>query len=304
MNVQLQVQVNEALQKCRERGLAREKYLQQKAKIDWLNLGDQNTAYFHRVIQQRQYRKRIMQIKDGATTLTEYQAVTDHFVKFYKDLLGTRSAVREIDESVLEQGPRLTLDMQLELIRPFTKEDVKQAMFSISSTKSPGPDGSGYFKAAWRVIGDEVTAAILEFFNHGKLLKQVNSTLLSLIPKVENPSYASEFRPIACCNSIYKCMSKMLTGRLASVLPYLVNENQGAFTKGRSIIDNVLISQELIRLYNRKSASPRCLMKIDIQKAYDSVEWHEGSVGGVKISSEMEWLDLRVCDNSHILNSA
>lgn len=69
MNVQLQVQVNEALQKCRERGLAREKSLQQKAKIDWLNSGDQNTAYFHRVIQQRQYRKRIMQIKDGATTL-------------------------------------------------------------------------------------------------------------------------------------------------------------------------------------------------------------------------------------------
>lgn len=61
--------------------------------------------------------------------------------------------------------------------------------------------------------------------------------------------------------------------RLADVLPFLVNGNQSAFVRDRSIVDNILISQELLRLYNRKEISPRCLMKIDLKKAYDFIEW-------------------------------
>ena len=63
---------------------------------------------------------------------------------------------------------------------------LKQAVFDIADDKAPGPDGysSGFFKAAWPVVGQEVTKAVLEFFSTGKLLKQVNSTLLALIPKV------------------------------------------------------------------------------------------------------------------------
>ncbi|KAL2228517.1 UNVERIFIED_CONTAM: hypothetical protein Sindi_1831400 [Sesamum indicum] len=71
------------------------------------------------------------------------------------------------------------------LILAFTPDDVKQAVFDIAEDKAPGPDGysSGFFKAAWPVVGQEVRKAVLEFFSTGKLLKQVNSTLLALIPK-------------------------------------------------------------------------------------------------------------------------
>ncbi|XP_062086229.1 uncharacterized protein LOC133792343 [Humulus lupulus] len=65
----------------------------------------------------------------------------------------------------------------------------------------------------------------------------------------------------------------MLCSKLASILPSLINQNQGAFIKRRSLAYNVLILQDLIKGYNRKHYSPCCLMKIDISKAYDSIDW-------------------------------
>ncbi|KAL0333137.1 UNVERIFIED_CONTAM: hypothetical protein Scaly_2215200 [Sesamum calycinum] len=71
------------------------------------------------------------------------------------------------------------------LIRPITKDDVKTAIFDIDENRAPNPDrfSSGFFKAAWPVMGEEITIAVMEFFTTGRLLKQVNATLLTLIPK-------------------------------------------------------------------------------------------------------------------------
>lgn len=130
-----------------------------------------------------------------------------------------------------------------------------------------------FFKASWEIVGTDVIQAVKEFFEEGIILKQLNATLLSLIPKTSAPRDASEYRPIACCNVVYKCISKVLCGRLKKVLDDLVDDNQGAFVAGRYILHNVLLSKELIRLDNRGKISARCMMKIDLIKAYDSVDW-------------------------------
>ncbi|XP_074283048.1 uncharacterized protein LOC141607596 [Silene latifolia] len=90
---------------------------------------------------------------------------------------------------------------------------------------------------------------------------------------MERPTSVKHFRPISCCNVIYKTISKIMCTRLALVLPDIISKNQGAFVKGRSILENILICQDLVRLYNRGMASPRCMFKLDLQKAYDIIEW-------------------------------
>ena len=84
---------------------------------------------------------------------------------------------------------------------------------------------------------------------------------------------ATDFRPISCCTVIYKSVSKIMCNRLKKVLPYIISPSQGAFVQGRELLCNVLLSQELARGYNRQHISPTCLMKIDLRKAYDSVQW-------------------------------
>ncbi|XP_074301399.1 uncharacterized protein LOC141632786 [Silene latifolia] len=78
---------------------------------------------------------------------------------------------------------------------------------------------------------------------------------------------------ISCCNVIYKAISKVLCNGLGEVIPEVISQNQSAFIRGRDIVENILICQDLTKLYNRSSCSPRVIMKLDLQKAYESLEW-------------------------------
>ncbi|GKD81131.1 RNA-directed DNA polymerase, eukaryota, reverse transcriptase zinc-binding domain protein, partial [Tanacetum coccineum] len=161
------------------------------------------------------------------------------------------------------------------MVRTISEYEIKNAMFDIEDSKAPGPDGytARFYKSAWSIIGKEVCQAVKEFFLNGKLLGEVNATLISLVPKIPTPDKVSDFRPIACCNVLYKCISKILTSRIKGVLGNLVGENQSAFIEGRQITDNILLSQELFKGYNRKQNIKKVSFKIDLQKAYDTISW-------------------------------
>lgn len=97
--------------------------------------------------------------------------------------------------------------------------------------------------------------------------------LITLLPKNLNATSVKDFRPIAYCTVLYKIISKILANRMKKVLDTVVGDSQFSFIPGRLIFDNILLSHELIKGYTRIQISPRCMVKVDIQKAYDSVEW-------------------------------
>ena len=106
------------------------------------------------------------------------------------------------------------------------------------------------------------------------MLRFLEEIKLVLLPKVSNPTYGNEFRPISCCTVIYKCIDKFLCTKLKEVLPHLIHQYQGVFVKERELLFNILICQDIARGYTRKGISLRCLMKIDLHKAFDSIHWH------------------------------
>ena len=85
-----------------------------------------------------------------------------------------------------------------------SKQEIKDALWSVKDDKSPGPDGfnSYFFKKTWGIVGKEICMAIHDYFKYGMLLKQANSTSITLIPKVVNPQSLNDFRPTSCCNVI------------------------------------------------------------------------------------------------------
>lgn len=96
--------------------------------------------------------------------------------------------------------------------------------------------------------------------------------MISLIPKIEVPMEAGHFRPISCCNVLYKIISKMICVRLREAMGSIVAGNQAVFVKGRSLVHNMLVCHDILRHYSRKT-TPRCMLKIDLKKAYDMVSW-------------------------------
>ncbi|KAL8463730.1 hypothetical protein ACS0TY_034404 [Phlomoides rotata] len=255
---------------------AEKSFLSQKAKGNYLNLGDRNTKFFHRMVKRNAAKNHIHSITKSDGTLTSsHLELAKAFTEYYEELFGTVVPCSPTNPNVFLEGYRLSEADASVLIRPVLHTDVKEALFAIDDDKAPGPDGysSHFFKKSWNIVGEHVTDAVLEFFNNGKILKQFNSTIISLIPKTDHSPTVSDFRPIACCNVIYKIITKIIADRLGTVLPTLVDHAQVAFTKGRNITENIFLAQELLRGYARKRTSPRCTLKVDLRKAYDTISW-------------------------------
>lgn len=115
--------------------------------------------------------------------------------------------------------------------------------------------------------------AVLNFFRTWKLCSVVNCTTIILVPKVVNPENIAQFRPITCVLVVYKVISRILIARLQHVVCKVVsNAHQSSFILGRAISDNIFLATDLIRGYNRKGLSLRFMIKLDLQKAYDSMD--------------------------------
>lgn len=106
-----------------------------------------------------------------------------------------------------------------------------------------------------------------DFFNSGNLFKEINTTRLTLIPKVKCLSNVSESRTIACCNVVYKYITKIMCMKLTYIFPYIIFENQRSFIQGRFIAHNIIICRDLVRQYGRKNASAGCIIKMDMKKS-------------------------------------
>ncbi|GKA55522.1 RNA-directed DNA polymerase, eukaryota, reverse transcriptase zinc-binding domain protein [Tanacetum coccineum] len=265
-----------ALDEYNEAANDEECFLFQKAKVDWISKGDRNNKYFHKLLKSRRQASKILSICDEDGKRYEGKQMEDQFVNHFKQFLGARNNHNNTWNNNGVLGNKLSALEAEDMVRDITDKEVKMAMFDIGDNKAPGPDiyTSTFYKKTWSLVGNDVCLAVKEFFRTGKLLGEVNATLLSLIPKINSPNKVYDFRPISCCNVIYKCISKILSERLKPSLKKLVNLNQSAFIQGRVIQDNILITQELLKGYDRKSGPKRCCLKIDIAKAYDTVDWN------------------------------
>ena len=143
-------------------------------------------------------------------------------------------------------------------------------------------------------VGIDITQAVLSCLNSGSILKSINHTFITLIPKVKNPERVSEFRPISLCNVIYKVVSKVIANRLKPLLNSIISETQSAFIADRLITDNVLIAFESLHHMKTCCSGKTGFMalKLDMSKAYDRVEWAFLEKILLKMGFQNSWVSL------------
>jgi len=118
-----------------------------------------------------------------------------------------------------------------------------------------------------------VCQAIKSFFHDDKLLKQINHTLITLIPKIDNPTSATHFRPISLCNSLYKIIVKILFNRFRPILENIIDPVQSEFVPKRSVHDNILLTHEIMNKFSKmKGKKSWVALRLDMEKAYERVE--------------------------------
>ncbi|GJV99439.1 RNA-directed DNA polymerase, eukaryota, reverse transcriptase zinc-binding domain protein [Tanacetum coccineum] len=168
---------------------------------------------------------------------------------FHKVLKGrnNRSKILNIEDCSTLFQKRVSEEAALNMIVDVSDKEIKEAMFDIDDSKALGPNGftAAFFKKAWAIVGTDVCKAVREFFNSGRML--------------------------------------VITNRIKPVFRSLVSSNQSAFIPGRHIQDNIMITQELMKGYNRKGGPKRVAFKIDLQKAYDTINWFTINMNGERV---------------------
>ena len=111
-----------------------------------------------------------------------------------------------------------------------------------------------------------------DFFEREKFVKSLNTTFLVLVPKKGGADDLSDFRLISLVGGLYKLLAKVLANRLKKVVGKVVSSTQNAFVEGRQILNAALIANEAINSLLKRNESG-VLCKLDLEKAYDHINW-------------------------------
>uniref|UniRef100_A0A2N9EFE1 Reverse transcriptase domain-containing protein n=1 Tax=Fagus sylvatica TaxID=28930 RepID=A0A2N9EFE1_FAGSY len=271
-------------------------YWSLKSRLQWTNLGDRNTAFFHLSTICRRHGNKIWCLKNSEGSWCHLtpdikNLIRNHFVKIYTS--------EEISPPIRTTNPNLFSSLSDNtcslLTTPPTRADIEAAIRSFKPLKAPRPDGFHpiFFQKFWNVIGDSITDYIQGIFTKKKIPPNLNSILICLIPKVPNPETVNQFRPIGLCNTLYKTITKILVLKLKPFLSDLIHPLQASFIPGRKASDNVIMVQEIIHSMSlSRSKIGYMAIKIDLEKAYDRLEWSFIRLTLQFYKFPSDWIDL------------
>ncbi|GKC04382.1 RNA-directed DNA polymerase, eukaryota [Tanacetum coccineum] len=246
--------------------------ISQKAKIRWSIEGDENSKYFHGIMNKKRSQLAIRGTLANGEWISEPHRVKNEFFTHFKKQFSPIQAPSICFDFTFPT--RLSSDQVQDLERPVTYEEVKRAVWDCGTNKSPGPDGFSFefYHKYWTTIDDDVFQAVRYFFVNGHFPRGCNSSFIALIPKIQDAKFVKDFRPISLIGSVYKIIAKILANRLCLVLPYLISDVQSAFVANRQILDGPFILNELLSWCKFKKLNGM-IFKVDFEKAFDSVKW-------------------------------
>lgn len=250
-----------------------------KSRIRWLKEGDANTKFFFKSVLAHQARNAIRFLYDEfVAKVTNKAQIKDMVVSFFQHLLGSESTTTT-PPSVIELQSlmryRCPASLTEKLCAIPIEEEIRNTLIYMPIGKAPGPDGfpAEFFWEAWSVVGNDVLAAVKEFFVGGRMLKKFNATAIALLPKVVGADRLSLFRPISLCSTIYKVIARIIKKKIKLFIDDVVKRNQVGFLQGRLLCENVLLASELVTDFHAEGRVSRGCLKIDLAKAYDNISW-------------------------------
>nr|GEV82824.1 RNA-directed DNA polymerase, eukaryota [Tanacetum cinerariifolium] len=175
----------------------------QKAKVRWAIEGDENSKFFHGVINRKRVSLAVRGVMVDGDWVDDPGCIKEefrsHFAKCFQPPNGYRNRLD------FEFPKTLSSEQASDLEIPISKEEIRKAVWACGENKSPGPDGFTF-----------------EFVRS-------NSSFIALISKYRDPKSVNDYRPICLIGSLYKVVTKILAMRLSLVISELISDVQTAF---------------------------------------------------------------------------
>ncbi|XP_019241816.1 PREDICTED: uncharacterized protein LOC109221832 [Nicotiana attenuata] len=240
-----------------------ESLLKQKAQIQWFEDGDCNTRYFHNVIRERRRKCQIHIIKNHrGKWMRSEQSIKKAAINHYEKLFNLPKKDHNMD--IIDCIPKIVTEEDNDyLTRMPTEEEIREAIFNISTDSAAGPDGfnGAFYQSCWHIIKVDITRFVRAFLNGAQITKYFSHTCLVLIPKTDASETFSDLRPISLSND-------------------------------RLIMENVLLAQEIIQRINSYNKGGNIIIKLDMEKAYDRMSWEFINAVMRKFGFSEKWINM------------
>lgn len=103
---------------------------------------------------------------------------------------------------------------------------------------------------------------VRKFFHTCTLILGLNETNVVPILKKKNPKFITDLRPVSLCNVLVKVITKVIMNRMKGLLDEVVSQNQSAFITGRLILDNIMISYEVMPYFKKYNVGKRFIWRL------------------------------------------
>ncbi|XP_026396153.1 uncharacterized protein LOC113290782 [Papaver somniferum] len=216
-------------------------FYHQKSREHFIKDMDNNSKYFHTRTNRKRTRNNIDSIKNhNNVRLHSREQISSHLTSHFREISTSTSPILEDDYYHVLPTVINSEDNSL-LTRIPSQEEIFSTLKSMQNWSVPGPEGfqAGFYKSQWDTVGTDVCQMVSIFFETKHILKQINNTYISLIPKKKKCISAADYRPIGLRNTSYKIISKILVGRMEPLMPKIVSPFQAAYVSGRLISDNM-----------------------------------------------------------------
>ncbi|KAJ0610676.1 putative RNA-directed DNA polymerase [Helianthus annuus] len=231
-------------QKCME--------LKQKARIDWIKYGDENTSFFHNIINLKKASNRISAINIDGSVYSDPIGMKKKIMQAFKSKFAEPMVRRP--KLAVNEFCKLSLNHKRSLTALFSEAEIKNAVWECGGDKSPGPDGFSFkfIKRFWGELKPRFMELMHQFYTSGNINHGCNTSFFTLIPKVQDPQKLADYRPISLIGVVYKVIAKTLANRLKGVMNTVSSPTQSAFIEERNIFDGPLIVNEVISWAKRQ----------------------------------------------------
>lgn len=269
----------------------------QKSCMNWHIQGERNTKFFHTTTLVRRARNKINTLLVNNVWVSDEDSLKRNVREFFINMFNVDSSYANLvgNEGHSTMCGALSDRDRDFLSLPLTEIEIKKAIFQMKPLKAPGPDGLQpvFFQKIWQEIGDSLCLFVKECYSSGNFPSDYNKVLITLIPKIDSPRFVSDFRPISLCNVSYKTPTKVLVNRIRPYLKAMVGPFQSSFLLGRRTIDNVIITQEVINsLKFSKDKKGGMIAKIDLEKAYDKIDWNFLKQTLIDFNMPINWVNI------------
>lgn len=222
----------------------------------------------------RRKRNKIERLKIEGNWIDDSNIVKTHIINHFKILFSADLMVENIIN--FPPNPKLN-DRDIAFLDNIPNDiEIKKGIFSMEGLKAIGPDRVQplFYQKHWEIVKKFVCSFVKKCFMKNEFPNHLNKSLITFIPKIDNPKLINQFRTITLCNVIDKVVIKVIFQMIRLILDKIVGPFQSSFMPGRQTMDNIIISQEIIHtLMNKKGKSGGMVLKIDLEKAYDRVNW-------------------------------